>query len=376
MTLKDIFTLENVNNAFYKVSEKTMWKESIQRYKSNLLLNNLELIEDILNGTYKISKTVKFIVNERGKIRNIESANLRDKIVQKVICNTILVPQLRKFLIYDNYACLKHRGTSFARKRIDIMLNKYIKQYGSDGYVVRVDIKGYFDNINHEILKEMLSRKLKVSKEVLLLIYYFIDHPYDSGISLKLGYEIHQILAVFYMYEIDNYAKTVLGIKFYGRYMDDIISFSNDKSELHKLLDGIRAQLVRLKLRINEKKTGIFKMSKGFTFMQIKYFISKGRVIKLPTRQKILRIKRKLKKYRRLYDSGKLSELKIRECYKSRRNSLMRECNKCKRSIQSMDMLYNNLFPIKDTKEIKSRRNLVNEIFKEEKNLYEIFNSR
>ena len=49
MTLEELFTLERCNNAFYKLSEKTNWKESIQRYKSNLLLNNLELIEEIIN---------------------------------------------------------------------------------------------------------------------------------------------------------------------------------------------------------------------------------------------------------------------------------------------------------------------------------------
>ena len=178
MILDELFTLEKCNNAFYKLSEKTSWKESIQRYKSNFLLNNLELIEEIINGTYKISETVKFTIYERGKIRHIESAAIRDKIVQKVLCEEILLPQLRKYLIYDNYACLKDRGTSFARKRIDVMLHKYIRQYGNDGYVIRVDIKKYFDNIDHEILKNMIRSKLNISEDIMSLIFYFIDYPY------------------------------------------------------------------------------------------------------------------------------------------------------------------------------------------------------
>lgn len=375
MALEDIFTLENVNKVFYKVSEKTKWKESIQRYKSNLLLNNLELIEDILNGRYEISEPVKFTISERGKIRHIESASIRDKIAQKVLCTEILLPQLRKYLIYDNYACLKYRGTSFARKRIDVMLRKYIMQYGNDGYVIRIDIKKYFDNINHNILKDMLRNKLNAPEDIMSLIFYFIDYPYKFDVSLKLGFEIHQILAVFYMHEIDNYIKIALRVKFYGRYMDDIISFSNDKNELRKLLNEIKKQLVKLKLEVNEKKTCIFKMSKGFTFMQVKYLIIDGKIIKLPTRQKIVRIRRRLKKYRELYDLGKLSEIKIRNCYKSRICSLMKECNRRSKSIKSLNTLYNELFPVKDKEEKKSRKELIYEIFKEEKELYEIYST-
>lgn len=375
MTLEELFTLERCNNAFYKLSENTSWKESVQRYKSNLLLNNLELIEDIINCTYKISETVKFTIYERGKIRRIESAAIRDKIVQKVLCENVLLPQIRKYLIYDNYACLKYRGTSFARKRIDVMLHKYIKQYGNDGYVIRVDIKKYFDNIDHEILKNMLRSKLDVPEDIMSLIFYFIDYPYKFNKGLKLGFEIHQILAVFYMYEVDNYAKIVLRTKFYGRYMDDIIIFSNNKDELHKLLDEIKKQLSKLKLEINEKKTGIFKMSKGFTFMQVKYLVIDSKIIKLPTRQKIVRIRRKLKKFRELYDLGKLSEIKIRNCYKSRIYSLMKECNRCYKSIKSLNMLYDKLFLIKEREEKKSRKKLINEIFEEEKELYEIFST-
>ena len=116
-------------------------------------------------------------------------------------------------------------------------------------------------------------------------------------------------------------------------------------------------------------------MSKGFTFMQVKYLVIDSRIIKLPTRQKIVRIRRRLKKFRELYDLGKLSEIKIRNCYKSRIYSLMKECNRCYKSIKSLNMLYDKLFLIKEREEKKSRKKLINEIFEEEKELYEIFST-
>lgn len=109
--------------------------------------------------------------------------------------------------------------------------------------------------------------------------------------------------------------------------------------------------------------------------MQVKYLIVDGKIIKLPTRQKIVRIRRRLKKYRELYDLGKLSEIKIRNCYKSRICSLMKECNRCSKSIKSLNILYDELFPVKDKEEKKSRKELIYEIFKEEKELYEIYST-
>lgn len=73
MTLKDLFTLENLNDAFYESSKISHWKEATQKYKSNLLINNIKLREEIINGKYKVSTTQNFIIRERGKIRNIQA---------------------------------------------------------------------------------------------------------------------------------------------------------------------------------------------------------------------------------------------------------------------------------------------------------------
>lgn len=83
MNFKELFTFENLNNAFYETAKISYWKEATQRYKANLFHNNLELQDDLMNGTYKVSATTNFRINERGKIRNIEAPAIRDRIVQK-----------------------------------------------------------------------------------------------------------------------------------------------------------------------------------------------------------------------------------------------------------------------------------------------------
>ena len=111
--------LQTLNECAYECTRQSRWKETTQRYLSNLLVKNLELQEQVLNGTYRVTQTVDFTLNERGHIRQIEAPVVRDRIVQKTLMKHVLTPSLRPYLIYDNYASLAKRGTSFARKRFE-----------------------------------------------------------------------------------------------------------------------------------------------------------------------------------------------------------------------------------------------------------------
>ena len=275
MTIEELTTIELLNNGFYDASKASKWKPATQRYHSNLLLNNMELQTDLRNGTYRVQPTVNFWIHERGKPRYIESPTIRDRIVQKVLTQQILIPYLTKPIIYDNYASLKGRGTTFARKRTDIILHRFVRKHGIDGYVLLIDIKKYFPSIDHAILKEMVHARINESPEIMNLIDYVIDCSSDSDVGLNLGSEAPQIFAVYYLNPVDTYIKTVRGVKYYCRYMDDLMILSESKEELKDLLDGIIEQLAKLKLSINERKTHITKLSNGFTFLQVKYSVDR-----------------------------------------------------------------------------------------------------
>lgn len=349
MTIEELTTIENLNNAFLKTSKISHWKESTQRYKANLLMNNISLQEELRSGAYKTSPTTKFTICERGKLRNIEAPAMRDRVVQKVLCEKILIPQLTKYLIYDNYASLKDRGVAFARKRIDIFLRHF-----KEGYVLQIDIKSCFPSIDHEVLKRMLHDKIHEPPEIMNLIDYIVDTSSETSKGLNLGSEAPQIFAIFYLSRLDNYIKTVKRMKYYGRYMDDMIIFSESKQELKELLEDIKRELKEIKLEINEKKTHITKLSHGFTFLQIKYNINHGKIIKRPTRAKITRERRRLKKYKNI-----LTDEDARNAYKSWRNSIAKDCKQSKRSIHNMDRLFDSLFAPKE-KEKSSRKRFCN----------------
>lgn len=338
--------LQMLNECAYECTRQSRWKETTQRYLSNMLVKNIELQADVLSGKYKVSPTVDFILNERGHIRQIEAPVVRDRIVQKTLMKNVLTPSIRPVLIYDNYASLTDRGTSFARKRLEVMLHRYIRKYGTDGYILLIDIKKYFGNIDHEILKKLIEPRIQDEpQDVKDLIHYMIDTSSKTEKGLNLGSECPQIFAVYYLNPIDQFIKVVKGVKYYGRYMDDIFIIGRSKTELSSMLKEISSQLALLHLEINNQKTHIVKLSHGFTWLQIKYNITKtGRILKRMSHGKVVRERRRLKAFRRMMDAGQMTENDIWEAYKSWRGTVMKDHNACHKTIASIDNLYTLLF--------------------------------
>ena len=147
--------------------------------------------------------------------------------------------------------------------------------------------------------------------------------------------------------------------------MDDAFIILKSKKELSLLLKEIEKVLSTLKLEINKKKTHIVKLSHGFTFLQIKYNVLKsGRILKRLTRKKIVRERRRLKAFKRMYDLGIMTENDIWNCYQSWRGTIIKEHNACYHSIHAMDRLYKSLFPIHKEIIKIGRKEICKETFK------------
>ena len=363
-TLEQLVELDKLNECTVECTKQSRWKESTQRYFADMLTRNIQLQDDVLRHRYKVSPTIDFTINERGHIRKIEAPVVRDRTVQKSMMKSVLTPSLRPYLIYDNYASLKQRGTAFARKRFEIMLRRFVRKNGTDGYILLGDISKYFESISHETLKQMIAPRLtNETHDVIDLIHYMIDTSSHSDYGLNLGSEAPQIFAVYYMNPIDIYVKVVRGVKFYGHYMDDFFSLATTKGELTELLDSIKGKAKDIHLSINRKKTHITKLSHGFTFLQVRYTITKtGKILKRPSRSKIVRERRRLKAFRRMYDKGQMTENDIYNCYQSWRGSVIREHNACHNIVASMDALYQSIFPIHQKREKPSRKRMVKTI--------------
>lgn len=347
MTIDGLTDLQTLNECTMECTRQSRWKEGTQRYLSDMLVRNVGLMDEIRGGRYTVSPTTDFTISERGHIRKIEAPSVRDRVIAKSLMKNVLIPSLRPYMIYDNYASLSHRGTDFARRRFVMMLRKYIAKHGTDGYILFFDFEKYFENIDHETLKRLVAPRIASEpQEVRDLVNYIIDTSSKTEKGLNLVSECPQILAVYYPTPIDTYIKVVRSMPYYGRYMDDGFVPDESKDELTSLLSGIEEESGNLRIRINKEKTRIIRMNQPFTYLQVRYTIlPSGRILTRPSRDKVSRERRRLRSFRRLCDDGRMTEREAYDCYRSWRGSVIRDHNACHNVIRSMDALFGSLFP-------------------------------
>lgn len=333
------FSFEQLNKAFYKCKRGVSWKESIQKYEGKLFANNLKLSQEVLTGKYKQRPFIEFDLLERGKHRHIKSVYIRDRVVQKALCENILVPLLSHDLIYDNGASLKGKGTIFAIDRVTQMLRKHYKRYGDDAYIILGDFHSYFDSLDHEKIFDMLEKKIDDIRTI-NLIHEMVD-PFGSK-GLGLGSQVCQILAVSYLNEFDH----VIACKQrkpYVRYMDDFIIFCNDKNDAKRILKIVKSEVQKVNLTLNENKTYICKITHRFTFLKTDFKVTKtGKVIKMITRLNVTKQRQKLKKLAKMVDDGLLTYKDAQTSYQSWRGYALKK--NAYNTIKSMDKLFNELF--------------------------------
>lgn len=331
--------LDVLYDAFEKSRMGVDWKCSIQKYECNLLPELMKLRRKLMTETYKQKPFFEFDINERGKHRHIRSLHISDRVLQRALCDYILIPVFYRYLIYDNGASVKGKGIEFTRQRLVAHLQKYYRKHGNKGYILLVDFSKFFDSIPHDKLMEMIREKIDDEKVVKLL--YDIIKTFDegNGRSLGIGSQISQIFGIYYPTRIDNYIKIVKGCKYYGRYMDDFYVIHEDKKFLKQLLVEVMAIAADLGLTINQKKTQIYRIDRGFTFLKLYHFVTPtGKIIRKPCKKNIVRQRRKLKK---MYKNGTYFD-DVLESYKSWRGNILKYNGYY--AVRNMDSLFYYLF--------------------------------
>jgi len=310
---EEITSYENLLAAFKHTQKgKTKFKKEAITFRENQTYNLLNLQKELINETYTFGKYEKFKVFEP-KERLIHAPSYKDKVVQIAI-NNILKKVYFPSFIFDSYACIDKKGTHKCVERIQHFMKKSNWENGKNSYIIKIDIKKFFYTIDRTILKKIISKKIKC-KKTLRLLHKIIDSAniIDTK-GLPLGNTLSQIFGNIYMNELDQYAKRKLGIKYYIRYVDDIIIFVKDKKEAKKTLWLLKNFINKnLNLKENLDKTKIFPINQGLNSIGFKIFTT-HRLLRDQNKRKI---KRKTKKFQSLIIREKISIKKVEQILNS-----------------------------------------------------------
>ena len=161
--------------------------------------------------------------------------------------------------------------------------------------------------------------------------------------GLGLGSQVSQIAALALPNRIDHYIKDVLGMKYYARYMDDGCIISESKEKLELCLRELRRLCAEHGIRLNPKKTQIIKLTRGFTFVKVRFrYGANGKVVRRATYKGIRHMRKKLRIFRRWVDSGRMTAADVETSLVSWRGHMKRFHSY--HMERSVERLYRELF--------------------------------
>ena len=256
----NICKYENIEKSFLEVRKNTRNERRVfnmKKYKAYYISKVYNILKD---EKYKVGKYNKFVITDP-KERVIVSQNVIDKIINHLVARNILYPALIPCLLDINVASRENLGTSAGLELANKFRIKCKIKYNTY-YILKCDISKFFANIDHDILKKKISKRIK-DKKALKILFDIID---SNNPGLFIGSMTSQVLAIFYLNDLDHYIKEELKIKYYFRYQDDFLLFHPSKKYLNYCLLQIKAFLEKENLKLN-LKTRIYKNTDNYTFL-------------------------------------------------------------------------------------------------------------
>ena len=331
----DILKYQNILEILNLVSKKIKNKKEIIEFSYLKNTNVFDIQMKLYRQDYDFSKYHIFLIKDP-KYRVIMSEKLNDKIVNHLVSKYILLSSIEPCLIDTNVATRKNKGSKYALDK----LYEYINEIGFSKtiYALKIDISKYFYNIDHEIILDKIRKRIKEKKSISIIeqilkttdekyindcISRIVNNEilhisklnlskkdklnkintlrsipfYNKGKGLPIGNMTSQILAVFYLNDVDHFIKEDLGYKYYIRYMDDLIILDTDKEKLKADFYSIKEKIENEKLKVN-KKSNIYNLKKGVSFLGYSFCISNNKLLVRYHNKTIHRINLNLKKKR------------------------------------------------------------------------------
>jgi hypothetical protein len=334
----DEIGFEAINTSMWKCKRGVIWKDSVAHFVLNGIDESLKLEAELKEGRYRERPSCHFIV-PRPKRREILSISFRDRVYQRSLNDNKLYPIMTRSFIPENCACQKYKGTDYARDdMLTGMLRRRFRKHGIDGWVLQCDIHGYYPNMRHDVVEDMFQDKL--DGDVYGRVISILHNQYPGDVGYNPGSQMIQIAGISVLDPIDHYIKETLRQRYYLRYMDDSIIIGDDEASLLEVKERIRGKMQEIGFEFNDKKTRIYKIRYGITFLGFVFHITdSGRVYKTIDPAKV---KEERARLRHMVKSGKMTRDKVDECYRDWKAHAMK--GKSNHLLKRMDEFYTQLW--------------------------------
>ena len=253
--------MENLRLAYHNAGKGKSWQRAVKEFARDAEGNLLKIKKSLINKTFHTSEYKTKIIYEPKKREIYRLPFMPDRIIQHALMN-VVEPIWEDLFIYDSYACIKGKGIHAGSRRTMEFIRK-------NKYCLKCDISKFYLFIQHDILFEIIKRKIKC-KNTLWLIHDII-YSTEGGRNTPIGNYTSQWFGNLYMNELDQLLKHRYKIRHYIRYCDDFILFHDDKKFLNEMAAAIKAYLGK-RLMLKLSKCEIFPVSQGVDFLGYRHF--------------------------------------------------------------------------------------------------------
>ena len=291
--------LENLYKAYFEARKNKRFTKEQLKFEQNYEHHLQVLYEQIITKTYKVSPCKAFVI-EKPVYREVFAPQFIDRLVHHFVVQYIS-REVENLLIQDCYSCRVGKGTLYGIERAKYHMRSVTQNYAKDAYILKLDVSGYFMNINttllynqikdfqlvenlncsfaekdsiHFLLKEIIFTNpihqcMIVGKQSLWQYIpknkSLFHSPKDCG--LPIGNYTSQIFGNIYLNDFDHWVKNELSIKHYGRYVDDMYFMHNDKEFLKQCVPVIKQKMKSYGMEIHPKKIYFQHYTKGIHFL-------------------------------------------------------------------------------------------------------------
>ena len=283
----EVISLENFLESWKEFLKGKRKRKDVQEFSLSLMDNIIQLHQELANHTYNHGPYQAFRINDP-KPRKIHKSLVRDRLLHHAIYRQ-LYPFFDQTFICDSFSCRIGKGTHRALNRFRSFAYKASKNNTKTCWILKCDIRKFFENINHEVLLAILEKYIPDRNIIWLLERVIFSFSSAPGRGLPLGNLTSQLFVNIYMNEFDQFVKHKLKAKYYIRYADDFVVMFRDKSWLEELLPKIGDFLSEnLKLDIHPDKVFIKTLASGVDFLGWVHFPD-HRILRTITKRRMLR---------------------------------------------------------------------------------------